>query len=554
MRALQLKDSGSSRLGLLLTLFIVGLSSALRLWGLKWGLPNELHDYSYHPDEFLTIGAAFGVIYLRRTWNPGFFNYPSLFLYLSALVIAIMVGYGASVSPASVYLWVRAVSALMGVCAVWATLWAGTVLFERWVGLLAGLVICVAPIHVQHSHFATVDVPSTLFVALALGYSGLILQRHRSRDYILAGAMAGLAAGTKYNAGIVILSAIGAHLASYGIRNGLSRFGYLAGLLGSAAVAFVVSTPGCVLARDQFVHGLLYEARHSVEGHGLVFAGTGNGFFYTLWGSIVPGLGVVFAALFLVSVFFVLTTRNKPALSIIAFVIPYYVLISLSQVRFARYALPLVPSMAILIAWTVSEAWQRFHGRRLVGRFVRISFAISYLIGVLLAMFTSIGLDLVQSQPDPRDQAARWVHRHIALASHVGVIDWPWFYSPPFEKSIGFGALPQRQNATRMSRYRIKVLLSDKNAWKPLPRWVVVSDYEVEDALRLKRNRTLSEEQHEQVERINWAVKVLQSKYRVRAKFGGSGVFVRWHRLPHDMRYVNPRITIYEMCELGNGH
>ncbi len=80
-------------------------------------------------------------------------------------------------TEATVYLIPRIVTVLMGVGSVAATYWAGAVLFAPAVGVIAALILCIAPLHVQHSHFATVDVPSTLFVALALGYTGLVMKR-----------------------------------------------------------------------------------------------------------------------------------------------------------------------------------------------------------------------------------------------------------------------------------------------------------------------------------------------------------------------------------------
>ena len=175
-------------------LVVVAIGAALRVYGLRWGLPHSLHWYSYHPDEFLTVGAAFFSIYLGRSLNPRFYNYPSLFLYLCALAIGVAFGYGAVANLTNVYLAARVVTVIMGTAAVAATYWAGKTLANAQVGLVAASILCVAPIHVQHSHFATVDVPSTLFVALALGYAGLVVRRGSVRDYALGGAMAGLAA------------------------------------------------------------------------------------------------------------------------------------------------------------------------------------------------------------------------------------------------------------------------------------------------------------------------------------------------------------------------
>ena len=527
-----------------LVLILAG-AAALRFWGLRWGLPNELHDYSYHPDEFLTIGAAFGMIYLGRTWNPHFYNYPSLYIYLSALAIAVGLGYGASPAPATIYLCARVMTALMGTAAVAATWWAGRTLFGEGVGLLAALEICVAPLHVQHSHFATVDVPSTLFVALALGSAGLILKNGSRRDYLLGGAMAGLAAGTKYNAGLVLLSVVAAHFLREGWKLGSLKSGRLWGGIGCALGAFVISTPGSVLAASQFVHGLTYEMHHAAEGHGLVFAGTGNGFVYTFASSLWYGLGPGLAALFALAVLWALWRRDKQALAILAFVVPYYALVSLSNVRFARYAMPLFPAVAVLIAHLVCDRCSRLRASmplRLVGLLLWVVACTSAVICSLAYAFL---LDLSLVASDPRDQAARWIFSHVPRGSTIGVLDWPWFYSPPLTKDLGFGTLPQREQAALNAPYRI-VLIRSVLHGVPTPDWAMAADYEAEDAVRLFENRSISGRDRKEVDRIAVELNWIEHRYKRRAVFWGALRSLGWLNAPHDMRYPDPAISILE--------
>src|SRR5439155_15339527 len=83
--------------------------------------------------------------------------------------------------------------------------------FGRAAGLLAGLALALAPLHVQHSHFMTVDVPATLWVAVALWCALRALETPTRGWFAAAGVAAGLAAGTKYNAGLVLLSVLAAN-------------------------------------------------------------------------------------------------------------------------------------------------------------------------------------------------------------------------------------------------------------------------------------------------------------------------------------------------------
>lgn len=525
---------------------VVALAVALRFYGLRWGLPGSLHSYSYHPDEFLTLGAAFGAVYLGRSLNPGLFNYPSLYIYAAALAIAVALGYGMEPDGASIYLCARVVTAAMGVAAVAITYWAGRALFGVAAGLVGALILCVAPLHVQHSHFATVDVPSTFFVAAALGFAGMVLKRGAWRDYVLGGAIAGLAAGTKYNAGFVILAVIAAHFMREKPGWGALRSGRLWTAFACAAAAFLVSTPGAVLYAPSFLYGLTYEMRHAATGHGLVFAGTGSGFVYTFASSLWYGLGPGLAMLFAAAVVWAIARRDRAALVVLAFALPYYALVSVSQVRFARYALPLLPTAALLTGWLAHDVWLRLSRWSVpTSRWV---WAAACALAVAQALVNAVTLDRLFTAPDPRDQAARWISAHVREGASVGVVEVPWFYSPPLARNLGFGTLDQRREAAGDTPYEL-IIFDDcaaQGEWfsdGDPPRWVVLSDFETSDAERLRGSLDLlSADDRSRVIRILRDVELIRKHYTERARFGD----VLEKRVPHDMRYVSPVITIYE--------
>lgn len=535
------------RLRICAPVLVLMVAAALRIWGLRWGLPNAVHDYSYHPDEFLIATAAFGSIYVGHSLDPRIYTYPSLFIYLSAVAIGAAFAYGAAPALANVYLAARVVSVVVSVAAVGATWWAGGVLFGPTAGMLAAVALAVAPMHAQHSHFATVDAPCTLFVALALGFAGLALTRGTWRDYVLAGATSGLAAGTKYNAGLVIFAPVAAFLLRDGAGARRAHVSRLAACLGCAVVAFVVSTPGSVLWPSEFLAGLLYEARHAATGHGLVFVGTGSGFAHHLTSSLWYGLGPGLTVLFVLSVLWAVYVRDRRALVLMSFLIPYYVLISLAQVRFARYTLPMFPAVALLVGWLISDRCRALSGGRSLWRCLWAG-----MVGLIfLSTLTySCLLSAILAGHDPRDQAARWLFAHVPNGSRVGVPEVPWFYSPPLSKSLGFGTLDQRQEATREAPYQIVVFseCEEHRGWwtdKPPPEWVIVSDYEVEDALRLRGNKSIGADERALVRRITGNLDLVEKHYHVVRRFGPPWSWAEG--LPHDMRYASPAISIYRL-------
>ena len=80
-------------------------------------------------------------------------------------------------------------------------------MFDRRVGLLAAALGAVAFLPVFYSHLALNDVPATAPATLALLGDGVRAARRRDAAALLGGFGAGLAAGTKYTAGIVAAAA-----------------------------------------------------------------------------------------------------------------------------------------------------------------------------------------------------------------------------------------------------------------------------------------------------------------------------------------------------------
>lgn len=520
---------------IIVTIFI---AAALRLYGFRWGLPNSLHSYSYHPDEFLIIGSVLAVL---KSLLPGFYNYPSLYIYLVSLSTSVGAGYGLISTAAGFYLCARIITVILGVAAVAAVYRAGRTLFSSTIGLAAAFILCIVPIHVQHSHFATVDVPSTLFISLALSFAGMVLVRGLWKDYLWCGIMAGLAAGTKYNAGLVVLSLIAAHI----LQNGTikQRWLKLISALGCMIAAFLISTPGVILQTSNFLSGLNYEIHHTSTGHGLVFAGTGNGFIYTFTSSLWYGLGPGLAILFAAAVIYGLIKRDRSAIIVLMFVLPYYVLISHSQVRFARYTIPMLPGIAVLTAWMICDVYRKLRGLRWVW---------VGLIGAVLAgtLLYTLALDRLFTQPDPRDTAARWIFANVRKGMPIGTINIPWFYSPPYTKTIGLGTLPQRIAAMKAAPYHIRAFEESDYIYDTLPVCWVVSDYEMNDTIRLANNKSISKADRMQVNRNMRDITFIHRFFKItktyNMRLSACGIdFGSTQNLPHDMRYQSPTIWIY---------
>jgi len=197
-------DPRTSRAGLVLALIAAAL---LRFWALSQGI-----GFSLGVDEPEIMERA---VRMMKTGdlNPHFFDYPSLYMYVQAVVavarflFGAMDGRWASLAQAHTedfYLWGRAVTAILGTATVWIVYRIGM----RWGGrtaLLSAALLAVMPMHVRESHYVLTDVPVTFLVMLTCLLSLRAHERATMAAFAVAGAAAGLAGATKYNGAVAVL-------------------------------------------------------------------------------------------------------------------------------------------------------------------------------------------------------------------------------------------------------------------------------------------------------------------------------------------------------------
>ncbi|MDH7481790.1 MAG: glycosyltransferase family 39 protein [Armatimonadota bacterium] len=547
-------------------ILITAVALALRLYGLKWGLPNMDHYFSYHPDETTILEAAQRIDFFSGQIDPGFYNYGSLYIYLVYIAIFMGMGWGLIVlgkrdpelivrGYAQMYLAGRVVALLMGVATVLLVYYVGRRMYGRRTGLIAAVFMAILPIHVMHSHFLAVDVPATFFVTCSLLFASRIPEeKSRTRYYLLSGLFAGFSAATKYNAGLVVLAPIVAHLSKGGsFFRRLMSLNLLLVIIGLAA-GFLIGCPGAVLNSESFLRGFLYEAHHVQTGHGLLFAETGSGFIYHLIHSLLPGMGLPIMVLALAGVIYAIRKWTPQDAMLIAFLVPYYVLIGVAQVRFARYTMPILPPLVLLGARIPGKLMERFEDERGFARGVArvVTGALTGLI-VLYTLFYSISLDGVMAREDNRDAALTWIRKNIPPGSSIAMPTIPWFYTPPLDPRFGYGSARARFEAAQsIAEYGIITDESKEWNWRLLsemePEFVILSEFEYEDRLRIGDQAAID------------YFAVLDKKYRLVRQFDSppsifGKKFPLLVELPHDMSYANPTIKIYARNDivLSNG-
>ncbi len=538
---------------------ILILALGLRLWGIGWALPNAGRWFSYHVDESVVVTYSRTVNPLLLLLDPGFYNYGSLSLLLNGLFIHLgewfgKVGPGPSpiVHSASALLTARLVTAALGVGTCGLLYGAGRLLYGPTAGLVAALCYAVAPLAVQHGHFATVDVPATFWVAGSLYFA----LRHgsperRVRDLLWAGVWAGLAAATKYNMALVVLAGVAAWWQGKP-RNPVG----LMQVLGGAVLGFLIGCPGVLLNFPEFIGGLADEASHVRLGHGMVFTNTAPGFVFhltNLANGLHPGLFLLCIVGFLAA----LRRREPTDIVLLAFTLPYYLLIGIATVKFARYTLPLYPPLFLLVAALVPAIQRLMESSRTVtpspssrtlARLAPLAIALPLVFALLLAL----ALDKVMTEMDPRDQAAAFI-KEKGFRS-VGFATGPWFNAPPLQPSLAaFNPGFAKQMATEAQDIRLIPADGEWNAEQLVQ--------EAPDAVNLSEINEYADAERIQDAKAMTYLKQLLEMYPHHTVFANPVTFfgipffglsapdekhpLPTLALPHDMNYTNPTTIVF---------
>ncbi len=365
------------------------------------GTRREL-PYVYHADEFQTFNTTVGMLD-RHSLDPQFFRYPSLMFYLHFLVLLpfelfgdvvamqrISLGSAHADSPDLVLL-LRFVTVAFALAAVGAAMAiAKRVSGSRVAAVVAGVMLGLSPMMIEHSRYITTDMYAATLATAAVGAALLVLRNRRPRDYVLAGVFVGLAGGAKYNAVLVAFSVVVAHLlptdgvANDRLTNGWRepfRWNRLRWLVVAGAVAlgaFVVSTPHAILSFADWKADVEFEIHHYSTGHPGAGGSTWTYYLRLMWETY--GLIVVLP---LLALFPRRVRREATVLAVWAF--GYLAFVARYPLRFDRTILPVLPAFAALAGIGVATMWAAIPSRSRSFRHVFLRLA---MVAALLALAT----------------------------------------------------------------------------------------------------------------------------------------------------------------------
>jgi hypothetical protein len=403
---------------------VLGGGLALRLWGIRQGLP-----YAYNTDEAQHFVPRAVEMFQKDTLNPHYFANPPAFTYLLHYLFEAWYGGAAgavhalALHPDGVYTLARVAAALLGTGALWLLYATGARLFHRGVGLLAAAIEAVAFLPVFYAHLALNDVPTLFPLTLSLLGSAGVLRKGRRRDYLLAGVGLGLACASKYTAGIVLLPLLAATGTRYlelepGARAYLIGRRAVIGLVlaGVAALlAFLVANPYAVLDYQDFHAELVHQSTLSAEAQGKLGAPREGGLLYYLW-TLTWGLGWVPALAAFGGMLAVWRKDLRLGFMLVPGPLLFLAFMGLQGRYFGRWLLPIFPILCLLAAffavWLVQEAARLMVIRR--ERRLRVGLT-ALLVVALLAqgLVYSVHSGLVLARADTRNLTRAWMVANV---------------------------------------------------------------------------------------------------------------------------------------------
>jgi hypothetical protein len=333
----------------------------------------------------------------------------------------------------------RALSATMGTLTIVGAYGLARRLWDRRTALVAALFLAMAFIHVRDSHFGSTDAMMTFFVVLSTMW---LIDGHltgRRKAFILAGVMGGLATATKYNAGVIMFPVLVSQIVQVveSRRTGRMRFdGRMFWFGVPCFFAFLIGVPFLINDYDRFRAAMDLLSASMASGTGPVSASLGSGWLHHLRFSLYYGVGGPVLLFALIAAVVQLKQRPGLTLVLLTFPIVYFYVIGSVRNLFFRYAIPIVPFLCVLAAWTVIAVADRLVRRRASMptptsttsvRTMAVP-AIIALAVIAPSLWSAIQFDRIAARTDNRVVVARWFDANIPAGSSVLQSGSPYGY------------------------------------------------------------------------------------------------------------------------------
>jgi len=420
----------------LLIILLLGL--VVRLVGIPFGLPNL-----YHVDE--ARFAKISLNYFTGDLNPHFFHVPTLHTYLVSGIwftyyhIGKIFGNFTSISdfmnafdrdPTLFILLGRLLTVFLSVGTIALVFIIGRRMYNRRVGILAGLFIIFAHDPNKISHYQVPDAPMIFFFMLSFLFIWHIYRRGKPLDYILAGLFAGLAMATKYGGQLLFLPLLIAHVfRNVEEKKSLKNILFSLPLVLSGVFFFAGFFLGCpyiLLDFASFWKGFRWQSQHLyVSGHFGSSTIQPAWLFYLQHG-FRENVGIIAQFLVLGGVVYGLIRHKTREILLFSLPLMLFVIIGSWKAMAVRYMLPMVPFLVLIAAYCLDVILAKIESLGVkapsesgtAGKRRTVLCVAIVLLILVPSAYKVIRFDLSLTQTDTRTAAHRWIENNVPEGAH----------------------------------------------------------------------------------------------------------------------------------------
>lgn len=527
---------------------IMLLTCLLRLHGIDWGLPSPLNpNYSYHPDEtallsisqllakgglqgkaFIYGGTFYFVILRASTYFGNMFH--ELFDGANTLANAIL---------AARYLQVFVAS--LTVLIIYE---CGRLLYDRKTGMVAALILAVAPAHIIATQTVRPDAISALLVALVVFMAAKLLrseQPGRVKLFMYSGiAIGALAAFRLPLIGFGLLPVLGYVAARQRTNGGTFRKSVfdrnVLWLVLVVVTTYAVLSPHTLFYPHWFMAGLKVTARFETT----LFPDAvdrGPVIFQYVWRLLSESLGYPAYFLAVGGVAYALARRRAEDVILLAGIGLYLIMLSLVTWTVVRYTTPMLPLLALaggVAAIRIAELMRPVYAR-----------GMTYIIGGLFLAWTlaaDLALLHVETSKNVRVLSGEWITENLPRDGSVLVIKSYMeddFFNPVFASTDRVSAAFLVRGADSRGLFELKT-----------SEYLVLHEQLYADMERLGQRHPRKEvrEFYENMKSIK-----LRLVKEIKVPFEFLGIDFSGSFEAVDFMVINPGIRIYQMSDKDAG-
>ncbi len=479
---------------------------------------------SFHPDEQNIIKSIANMKPEKFDFNPHFFEYPTLHIYLVAIslkflsllkIITLKADLGFYfLNPEEIgkmYIAGRSLTLLLSIMGVFFLYKIGMKLYDKKTAFLSSLILAICPAYTLNSHYMSVDIPMVFWIITSIYFLSSYLKDKMPLWLYISGFTIGFATSTKYPA--IFLWFLIPFVNFLCNRKIFSKEVLFSSI--TLIVGFLITSPYVFLSFPEFKRDFIYQCTT----RGATLSLTSNKIVLWLYNTSIAFKTGFYSLIitFVLGIIYAFVKRTKEDKFLIAglffSLIP---LLIISGFKYTRYYLPLLPFLVILSARFIAPLFSLKKETLLT--------SVIILVILLTAFLKSLSYSKLMSGVDTRLRAAEYISKNISEGSHIVFTEEPWIFQVP---------------PVNNSKYHVEIIQDNKFEQIPKDSYLVIGElqYYLATGSRRKMARALIQELEKKHIRL---VTIFRNKPQI------LGIDFTEDVTLHDILYIQPQIFIFQ--------